>query len=124
MPDYMVLLYTPEIDEDERQEDRRAEMPLWNELTRNLRDAGLLVAHGPLHPVTTATTVRVRDGATELTDGPFATTKEVLAGFYVLRCADLDEALRHAARMPTARNGSVEVRPMVDVSEIPATGRA
>jgi hypothetical protein len=124
MPDYMVLLYTPEKDEDERQTDRWADMPLWLELTESLRKAGLLVAHGPLHPVTAATTVRVRDGETELTDGPFAATKEVLAGYYVLRCADLDEALHHAARMPTARHGSVEVRPIMDMSEIPASGRA
>lgn len=124
MPDYMVLLYTPEIDEDERREDRWTDMPLWNELTQSLRDAGLLVAHGPLHSSTAATTVRVRDGETEFTDGPFAMTKEFLAGFYVLRCADLDEALHYAARMPIARHGSVEVRPMVDVSEIPATGGA
>ncbi|GLW11361.1 transcription initiation protein [Microtetraspora sp. NBRC 13810] len=124
MPDYMVLLYTPERDEDERPEERWADMPLWLELTESLRGAGLLVAHGPLYPVSAATTVRVRAGRTELTDGPFATTKEILAGYYVLRCADLDEALRHAARMPTALRGSVEVRPIMDVSEIPASGRA
>ncbi|MDX6332398.1 MAG: hypothetical protein QOI83_4781, partial [Streptomycetaceae bacterium] len=59
-----------------------------------------------------------------LTDGPFAVTKEVLAGYYVLNCADLDEALHHAARMPSARHGSVEVRPIMDVSEIPAPGQA
>ncbi|SDJ95960.1 YciI family protein [Nonomuraea jiangxiensis] len=120
MPDYMVLLYAPHTDDSEQQVDRWAEMPLWLELTENLREAGLLVAHGPLHPVTAATTVRVRGGETELTDGPFATTKEFLAGYYVLRCADLDEALRHAARMPTARHGSVEVRPIMDLSESPA----
>ena len=70
----------------------------------------------------TATTVRVRGGETELTDGPFAVTKEVLAGYYLLDCDDLDEALRHAARMPTARYGSVEVRPVMAMSEIPAPG--
>jgi hypothetical protein len=114
MPDYMLLLYAPEA------EDRWEDMPLWQEVTESLRDAGLLVANGPLHPVDSATTVRVRDGETELTDGPFAVTKEILAGYYVLRCADLDEALHHAARMPTARHGSVEVRPIMDVREIPA----
>jgi len=107
MPEYMMLLYT-----DGQQEDRWAEMPLWQELTDGLREAGLLVANGPLHPVESATTVRVRDGETELTDGPFAVTKEILAGYYVLTCADLDEALHWAARMPTARHGSVEVRPI------------
>ncbi|MET8140052.1 YciI family protein [Sphaerisporangium sp. NPDC005288] len=120
MPDYMVLLYAPE-DED-RQEERFAEMPVWLEVTESLRKAGLLVANAPLHPVAAATTVRVRDGEVELTDGPFAVTKEVLAGYYVLRCADLDEALRHAARMPIARHGSVEVRPIMTTAEIPAHG--
>jgi hypothetical protein len=119
MPEYMLLLYAPE---GEGQEDRWADMPLWQEVTESLRKAGLLVANGPLHPVTSATTVRVRDGETELTDGPFATTKEFLAGYYVLNCADLDEALRHAARMPTARRGSVEVRPIMNTSEIPVAG--
>ncbi|MFB9831050.1 YciI family protein [Actinoallomurus acaciae] len=119
MPDYMLLLYAPE---GEKQ-DRWADMSLWLALTESLRRAGLLVANSPLHPATSATTVRVRDGETELTDGPFAVTKEFLAGYYVLRCADLDEALHHAARMPTARHGSVEVRPIVDANEIPDTGR-
>ncbi|MCW2875442.1 YciI family protein [Actinacidiphila oryziradicis] len=99
-------------------------MPLWLAVTESLRRAGLLVANGPLHPVASATTVRVRGDETELTDGPFAVTKEVLAGYYVLNCADLDEALHHAARMPTARHGSVEVRPIMDTSEIPAYGQA
>lgn len=119
MPEYMLLLYAPE---PEEQEDRWADMSLWTAVTESLRNAGLLVANGPLHPATSATTVRTRGGQTELTDGPFATTKEVLAGYYVLKCADLDEALRHAARMPTARHGSVEVRPIMNTSEIPIAG--
>jgi hypothetical protein len=125
MPEYMLLLYTPEVDEAEREPaDRWADMPLWQEVTESLRKAGVLVANGPLHAAASATTVRVRGGETELTDGPFAVTKEVLAGYYLLNCADLDEALHHASRMPTALVGSVEVRPMVDVSEIPAPGQA
>jgi hypothetical protein len=119
MPEYMLLLYAPEAGE---QEDRWADMSLWQEVTASLRKAGLLVANSPLHPVASATTVRVRGGETELTDGPFAMTKEVLAGYYVLNCADLDEALHHAARIPTARHGSVEVRPIMNTSEIPAAG--
>lgn len=110
MPEYMLLLYAPDADEDR---DRWAEMPLWLEVTESLRKAGVLVANGPLHPVASATTVRVRDGETALTDGPFAMTKEVLAGYYLLDCVDLDEALKHAARLPTARYGSVEVRPVM-----------
>ena len=118
MSRYLVLLYSTEGEEAvERQ--RWAEMPLWQELTEGLREAGLLVANGALRRTDTATTVRVRDGEVELTDGPFAVTKEVLAGFYVLDCDGLDEALRHAARFPTSRYGSVEVRPIVDPGEIP-----
>jgi hypothetical protein len=114
----MLLLYAPETGQDGERE-RWAELPLWQELTEGLREAGLLVDHSPLHSVETATTVRVRGGETEITDGPFAVTKEVLAGYYILDCDGLDEALRHAARLPMARNGSVEVRPVMALSEIP-----
>lgn len=118
MPQFMLLLYQPEVDEAEEKK-RWAEMPLWKELTDGLREAGLLVTNNPLHPVDTATTVRVRDGDTEITDGPFAITKEILVGYYVLDCEDIDEALKHAARLPTARHGSVEVRPIMEASAIP-----
>jgi hypothetical protein len=113
MPNYMLLLYAPQADEAEQAE-REAEMPAWIELTDSLRDAGLLVSSGRLHPVAAATTVRVRDGETEVTDGPFAVTKEIFVGYYLLDCADLDEALKQAERVPLARYGSVEVRPVVD----------
>jgi hypothetical protein len=119
MSRYLVLLYSPE-GEAAAERERWAEMPLWLELTEGLREAGLLVANGALHRTDTATTVRLRDGEVELTDGPFAITKEVLAGFYVLDCDGLDEALRHAARFPTARYGSVEVRPIMGPDDIPA----
>ena len=123
MSQYLVLLYSPEGEESaERQ--RWAQLPLWLELTESLREAGLLVANGALHRTETATTVRVRNGETEMTDGPFAVTKEVLAGFYVLDCDGLDEALRHAARFPTAQYGSVEVRPIIGPGDIPAAGQA
>ncbi|MFB4303525.1 YciI family protein [Actinomadura sp. NTSP31] len=108
MAEYMLLLYA---DEDEGR-DRFAEMPSWQEVTESLREAGALVDNAMLHSPDSATTVRVRAGETELTDGPFATTKEFLAGYYVLECADLDEALAHAARLPIVRYGSVEVRPI------------
>jgi hypothetical protein len=110
MPEYLCLLYDD--GDPARAQERWAELPLWREITDGLRDAGLLVANAPLQPVEHATTVRVREGRTDLTDGPFATTKETLAGFYLLACSDLDEALRHAARFPTARYGCVEVRPI------------
>lgn len=123
MSQYLVLLYAPEGEETEEQR-RWAQLPLWLELTESLRDAGLLVTNGALHRTDTATTVRVRNGEVDLTDGPFAITKEVLAGFYVLQCDSLDEALRHAARFPTARYGSVEVRPIMGPGDIPGGGSA
>lgn len=76
---------------------------------------GLYEAGEPLEPTPTATTVRVRDGRTMTTDGPFAETKEQLGGFYILECKDLDEALEYAAKIPTARNGSIEVRPIMQL---------
>jgi hypothetical protein len=116
MPDYMCLLYAEEGDEATTA-GRWAELPIWNEVTESLREAGVLISNNPLHPVDRATTVRVRDQQVELTDGPFATTKEVLVGYYLLRCRDLDEALSHAARFPVARYGSVEVRPVMPMPE-------
>lgn len=76
------------------------------------RRGGVLVAAEALQPVDTATTVRVRNGRTYITDGPFAETKEQLAGFYLLDARDLNEALQMAARIPPAREGSIEVRPV------------
>ncbi|MGH8619405.1 MAG: YciI family protein [Burkholderiales bacterium] len=77
-----------------------------------LRESGKLIAAEPLHPVQTATTVRVRNGKVSITDGPFAETKEQLAGFYLVDAKDLDEALAIAAKIPPARAGSIEVRPV------------
>ncbi len=77
-----------------------------------LRAGGHVVAAEALHPVHTATTLRVRGGALTMTDGPFAETKEQLAGFYLIDAADLDEAVTLAARIPPVRAGSVEVRPV------------
>ena len=76
------------------------------------RQAGVYVAADPLEATSTATVVRVRDGKTFTTDGPFAETKEQLAGYYIFECGNLDEALDWAARIPTAAQGSIEVRPI------------
>src|ERR687894_388043 len=116
MSQYMLLVYERELDPVE-QDERERELPLFVELHRSLREAGLLVSVKALRSVESATSVRVRDGATEIIDGPFAATKEVLAGYYILDCADLDEALKHAARFPGARYGTVEVRPIMPVDE-------
>jgi hypothetical protein len=76
------------------------------------RERGVLVAAEPLHPVEAATTVRVRNGQLSVTDGPFAETKEQLAGFYLLEARDLNEAIQMASQIPPAREGSIEVRPV------------
>jgi hypothetical protein len=124
VPEYMLLLYGSESADDAERAQRWAEMPLWDQVNASLRDAGVLVAHAPLHSVESATTVRVRGDETELTDGPFAVTKEVLCGYYLLECADLDQAVRHASGLPWARYGSVEVRPIVADEEIPRPDRS
>jgi hypothetical protein len=79
-----------------------------------LRKKGWLIAAEPLQSVRTATTVRVRHGKTTMTDGPFAETKETLGGFFLVNVRDLNEALQAAARWPSARLGSIEVRPIED----------
>ena len=76
----------------------------------------MFIAGEPLEKVSTATTVRVRNGKTELSDGPFAETKEVLGGYYLLDCENLDQALDWAAQIPTATHGSIEVRPIMELS--------
>jgi hypothetical protein len=77
-----------------------------------LRQSGRLLAAEPLEPVETATSVRIRNGQLTITDGPFAETKEQLAGFYLVEAADLDEAIQIAAKIPPAREGTIEVRPV------------
>jgi hypothetical protein len=90
-------------------------------LTAELRERGAYVGSNRLAPTSTASTVRVRDGEEVVTDGPFAETKEQLGGYYLIETETLDEALEWAARMPTARRGSVEVRPILPVpAEAPA----
>jgi hypothetical protein len=83
---------------------------------QGLRDSGMLLAAEPLFPVETATTVRVRNGTLAVTDGPFAETKEQLAGFYLIEARDLNEAIQVAAKIPPAREGSIEVRPVRELN--------
>ncbi len=82
------------------------------------RTSGVLVAAEALQPVETATTVRVRGGRVSITDGPFAETKEQLAGFYLLEARDLNEAIQLASKIPPAREGSVEVRPVRELNPV------
>jgi len=90
----------------------------------SIRKSGHCVASEALESVTTATTVRVRNGKVQLTDGPFAETKEVLAGFYMIEAGNLDEAVRIAAGIPPAQVGSIEVRPIRPIRTAPRRGTA
>jgi len=116
MAQYMMLVYEEEV-EPAVQAEREQQLPMFVELHRSLREAGLLVGVQRLHSVHSATSVRVRDGDTEITDGPFALTKEALAGYYILECADLDAALAQAARLPMAPWATIEVRPVMAPDE-------
>jgi len=115
---YMLLIYGVEPAPDAFQEAMQADIDDYNAFTKETTDRKLMVSGEALHPVATATTVRVRDGKTMTTDGPFAETKEVLGGFYILNCKDLDEAIEMAAKIPGAKRGAVEVRPIVDFSQM------
>ena len=113
---YMLLIYDePGTWENMAEGDQAAMMNEYFQYTDSLRDAGVLVSSAPLDETATATTVRVRDGKRLTTDGPFAETREVLGGYYVIECETLDEALGHAERVPSARFGSIEVRPVVQL---------
>ena len=122
MAQYMLLVYEEEVDEA-GQVERDQAVPWFLELHRSLHEAGVLVNVKALRSPESATTVRVREGDAEIVDGPFAVTKEVLAGFYLVECADLDEARALAARIPPATWGTVEVRPVVPVEEWAETAR-
>src|SRR5215218_10088262 len=116
MSQYMLLVYEEEVD-PALQAERERELPVFVELHRKLREAGLLVGVQRLHSVQSATSVRVRGGETEIVDGPFAVTKELLAGYYILDCADLDEAIAQTARLPMAPWATLEVRPVMLAEE-------
>ena len=90
---------------------------------QSVRSSGHCVASEALQPVATATTVRVRNGKTSITDGPFAETKECLAGFYMVEARDLNEAIQVASRIPPAQIGSIEVRPIRPIREAPNAHR-
>jgi hypothetical protein len=104
---YMLLIYVP-ADGSEQ-----AESEAWMRYTQDLQQAGVMVAGDGLQGLDTAQTVRVREGETLVTDGPFAETKEMLGGYYLIDVADLDAALGWAAKIPSVGFGSVEVRPVM-----------
>lgn len=110
MPQYALLMYHPL--EGPPKEDWQGQRERWAAYHQGLTEDGVLVSNAGLAGADAATTVRVRDGETQVTDGPFAETKEVLAGVFVLDVKDLDAALDYAAKMPASTFGSIEVRPL------------
>ncbi len=114
---YMLLIYG-----NEQKWDEVGREPCYHEsaqLARDLQEAGKFVSANPLHPVTTATSVRVREGKRLVTDGPFAETHEQLGGYFLIDARDLDEAIEIAGRIPGARVGTVEIRPVLEIPGLP-----
>lgn len=115
---YMLLIY---MDEQAMDDAERATCYAQSaQLAQELHNNGQYLGAHPLHAVATATSVRVREGNTVVTDGPFAETKEQLGGFFLIDAKNLDEAIAVAASLPAVRKGTVEVRPVVEVTGMPA----
>ncbi|MES2193985.1 MAG: YciI family protein [Pseudomonadota bacterium] len=111
---YLLMIYRSEAEFAKMNAAERKEMSAeYGAFTQSIIQSGHFKAGDGLQPTTTATTVRVRDGKTLTTDGPFAETREQLAGYYLVEASDLDTALAIAARIPEARKGSIEVRPIM-----------
>jgi hypothetical protein len=114
---YMLLVY---MDEQAMTDEERAHCYVESaQLTQDLHARGQYVGAGPLHPVATATSVRVRDHGRVVTDGPFAETREQLGGYYLVEAKDLDEAIEIAERIPPARYGTIEIRPVLEIPGLP-----
>ena len=115
---YMLLVY---LDENCLSEAEREHCYVESAgLARELSEQGKYLSAGPLHPTATATSVRVRDGKRLVTDGPFAETREQLGGYYLIDARDLDEAMKIAERIPVAKYGTIEIRPVLEISGLPA----
>ena len=116
---YVMMICSDEVAEAKMSpQEMGAMMQAYGAFTNEVTQAGIYHGGEALHPTTTATTVRVRGGEVLTTDGPFAETKEQLAGYYILECRDLDEAIEWAKRIPTGckgRDGCIEIRPVVEV---------
>lgn len=114
---YMLLIYS---DEKDWSEGERAEcMAASSEICHELHANGHLLGASPLHSVTTATSLRVREGKRVITDGPFAETTEQLGGYYIIDVKNLDEAINIASRLPPAKKGTVEIRPIFELDNLP-----
>ena len=114
---YMLLIYVNEaVYENQNPEDQAREYQEYNAFSEEAEKRGYAPQGEALQAVATATTVRMREGKILPTDGPFAETKEQLGGYYMLNCRDLDEAIEMAAKIPGARYGSIEIRPIMEFS--------
>jgi hypothetical protein len=116
---YALLIY--EAEKDWAGKSKEEQGSVYNEYwayTVELKKSGKMLSCTPLDPTATATTIRVRNGKTATTDGPFADTKEQLGGIYVVEVKDLNEAMAWAAKIPGAREGSIEIRPLMNVPEM------
>lgn len=114
---YMMLVY---MNEQAMTDQERAQCYTDSaQLTQELHAKGQYVAAAPLHPVATATSVRIREGKSLVTDGPFAETREQLGGFYIIEAKNLDEAIAVAARIPPAKKGTIEIRPVMEIPGLP-----
>jgi len=113
---YLALIYSDE-NAEATPEEQEAIGREYFAYTEEVRKAGVSSAGEALQPTSTATTVRVQNGETLTTDGPFAETKEQLGGFYLLECDNLDQAIEWAAKIPGAKRGSIEVRPIMEFPE-------
>jgi len=114
---YMLLIYDNERAWDRLNEpEQRKVYSEYGQFTEDIKARRNFLAGAQLHPIATASSVRVRDGKTLVTDGPFAETHEQLGGYYLIEAKDLDEATKIASRVPSARFGTIEVRPVVDRS--------
>ncbi len=111
---YALLIYTAEQAEQPPAEVMQAQIEGYNAFTNHIKGNGAYQAGEALDATSTATTVRVREGQTLTTDGPYAETKEALGGFYIVEAADLDEAIAYAAMIPGAQHGAIEVRPIFE----------
>jgi hypothetical protein len=119
---YMLLIYADEkACTDEERQHCYVES---TELTHELNARGQYIAANPLQPVATATSVRVREGKRLVTDGPFTETREQLGGYFLVEAKDLNEAISIAGRIPAARWGTVEVRPILEIPGLPASKRS
>ena len=114
---YMLLVY---LDEQAMSDSEREHCYVESaQLAQDLNSSGQYLDASPLHPVSTATSVRVRDGKRLVTDGPFAETREQLGGYYLIDARDLDDAIAIAERIPPARFGTVEIRPVMEIAGLP-----